>query len=138
MIKLTYLQGNTDILTVSLPEKVDPMVGREGATNDITLHDPKVSRIHARIVRRGNEVVIQDLHSRFGTFVNGVQVETTHVLLDGDRLRFGDIEMRITIAPWTYEEAQERTIDLQFCPNSECRRILNPDFQFCPHCGQSK
>lgn len=59
---------------------------REG--NDLQLPGSEVSREHAEIVRRGDDWVLVDRGSRYGTFVNGEQV-TEKVLTPGDRVRFG-------------------------------------------------
>lgn len=59
---------------------------REG--NDLQLPGSEVSRDHAEIARRGDDWVLVDRGSRYGTFVNGEQV-TEHTLKPGDRVRLG-------------------------------------------------
>ena len=59
---------------------------REG--NDLQLPGSEVSRDHAEIVQRGDDYVLIDRGSRYGTFVNGTQV-TEQVLRPGDRMRLG-------------------------------------------------
>ena len=51
-------------------------IGREGC--DITLADPDVSRRHARVTPRGDTVVVEDLGSTNGTFVNGERIAGAH------------------------------------------------------------
>lgn len=53
------------------------------------LPDRFVSRTHARIVRRNDVDVIEDLGSKQGTFVNGVRREEPTALGDGDRVEIG-------------------------------------------------
>jgi hypothetical protein len=55
---------------------------------DVTLTDPAVSRRHARILRRDDAWLIQDLGSTNGTFVNDEPV-TERALEDGDRITIG-------------------------------------------------
>ncbi len=63
-------------------------LGRD-ATCQIILEDPHVSRLHAEIfTRNGNEIVIRDLGSTNGIFVNGKKV-TEQSLLDGDKILVG-------------------------------------------------
>jgi sigma-B regulation protein RsbU (phosphoserine phosphatase) len=62
-------------------------IGRR-AENDLVLTPPEVSREHAEILSRGSDLVLRDLGSRVGTYVNGERV-TERVLAHGDRLRFG-------------------------------------------------
>ena len=38
---------------------------------DVVLNDPEVSRQHARLIRRGDEFLVQDLGSTNGTFLDG-------------------------------------------------------------------
>lgn len=59
---------------------------REG--NDLQLPGSEVSRDHAEIARRGDDWVLVDRGSRYGTFVNGDQV-TEQTLKPGDRVRLG-------------------------------------------------
>src|SRR5271167_3314440 len=52
------------------------------------LDDASVSRRHATVRRDGKNFIIEDLDSRFGTFVNGHRIRT-HCAVDGDRIQFG-------------------------------------------------
>jgi pSer/pThr/pTyr-binding forkhead associated (FHA) protein len=61
-------------------------VGRD-ETADITLDEPLVSRLHARIERRGEDYVVLDLGSTNHTKVNGEAV-TERALNHGDEVRF--------------------------------------------------
>jgi serine phosphatase RsbU (regulator of sigma subunit) len=63
------------------------LIGRRD-TNHLRLTGSEVSREHARIDREGDRWVLVDLSSRYGTFVNDVQV-TTHPLAVGDHVRLG-------------------------------------------------
>jgi hypothetical protein len=55
---------------------------------EVTLSDPAASRRHARIVRRDDAWLLQDLGSTNGTFVNDEPV-TERALEDGDRITIG-------------------------------------------------
>jgi len=55
----------------------------------VRLSGTDVSRDHAEIVRDGERYVIRDRGSRFGTFVNGVQVAGDRELKHGDTVRLG-------------------------------------------------
>jgi DNA-binding winged helix-turn-helix (wHTH) protein len=54
-----------------------------------------VSRRHARIFVSGDSATLEDLGSRNGTFLMGEAVGSLRTLSDGDRLRFGTVEMTI-------------------------------------------
>jgi DNA-binding winged helix-turn-helix (wHTH) protein len=54
---------------------------------------PSVSRHHARIVIVGQDVTIEDLESKNGTFVNGKRIARSCALSDGDQVRIGPQKM---------------------------------------------
>ena len=56
--------------------------------NSIVLDDMLVSRQHVRITADADGLVLEDLGSRNGTYVNGRRVERTH-LSEGDRIGIG-------------------------------------------------
>jgi hypothetical protein len=70
------------------------------AENDVQLADDKVSRHHAVIeLQDGGRVVLHDLDSRNGTFIDGVRLTGSRVLTGGERLRFGDEQLRVETSP---------------------------------------
>ena len=64
-------------------------VGTDAAQVTIKLSDPKVSRTHARIFRKGNSYYIEDLESKNGTFVNGRPIAGPETIEGGDYIRVG-------------------------------------------------
>src|SRR6185503_5441932 len=65
----------------------------------LSLDDPLVSRKHALLVVGPESVLIKDLGSRNGVVVNGTKIDTSRVLLDGDRIVIGSQEMTIMSRP---------------------------------------
>jgi two-component system, NtrC family, sensor kinase len=59
-----------------------------GTSNEVQLHDTEISREHAEIKRRGSALIIRDLGSSNGTFVNGQPVKE-HELKTGEQLQLG-------------------------------------------------
>ncbi len=57
--------------------------------NDVMLSDMFVSRTHATITKSGDDYVLEDNHSTYGTFVNGKKV-TRRALRYGDEIRVGN------------------------------------------------
>ena len=59
---------------------------------EIQLHDPFASSRHAKISRQGRTLVLEDLGSTNGTYLNGEPLGGPAPLHDGDRIRIGDSE----------------------------------------------
>lgn len=62
---------------------------------DVLLPDTLVSRMHARISVQGDSVVVEDLHSTNGVYVNGLKVGHSTVLCEGDRILIGTTEFSL-------------------------------------------
>ena len=77
---------------MALPEG-SLLVGRGPAASGLRLEERNVSRRHARFLRAGGLVLVEDLGSRNGTWVNGARVEGRRRLRAGDRIRIGDFEL---------------------------------------------
>jgi pSer/pThr/pTyr-binding forkhead associated (FHA) protein len=68
--------------------------------NTFQIADPSVSSRHCEILLRGAEVVVKDLNSTNGSFIEGQQISAETVLKPGQILRLGHIQMRLeTDAP---------------------------------------
>ncbi|HMJ37257.1 MAG TPA: FHA domain-containing protein [Baekduia sp.] len=67
------------------------VMGR-GDQAEIRLEDPFASSRHARLVRQGAVIVIEDLGSTNGTYLNEELLSGPQPLHPGDRVRIGDSE----------------------------------------------
>ena len=74
--------------------KVDKTTIGRVEDNIFQIAEPSVSSHHCEILLQGNEVVVRDLNSTNGTFINGEKI-TEKVLKPGQILRLGQIEMRL-------------------------------------------
>ena len=72
-------------------------IGRDEA-NTIHLAERNVSRRHARLVRRADQLVLEDLNSRNGIHINGTRVHGAVPLRVGDRIHVGDYELALVEA----------------------------------------
>ena len=79
---------------------IDAAVTRLGRSTsaDVHLEEPTVSRRHALVVQRGEDLVVLDDRSMNGTWVNGERVREA-VLRDGDVLELGAVRMRFVDVP---------------------------------------
>jgi hypothetical protein len=69
-------------------------IGRS-TSSDIPLDGTAVSRQHAAITMRERTLVLEDLGSRNGVFVNGVLIVQPLPLENGDRIRIGEHEIEV-------------------------------------------
>ncbi len=67
----------------------DHFVLGRGEGSDLVLADQGLSRKHCRVVRRGNDLLIEDLGSSNGTFVGGEPVHGLQPLPEGARIHLG-------------------------------------------------
>jgi pSer/pThr/pTyr-binding forkhead associated (FHA) protein len=86
-----------------------------GRVDDNAFHiaEPSVSSHHCELTLRGNDVLVKDLGSTNGTFINGERT-TEAVLKPGQILRLGSVEMRLETeagaAPAKKAMSQTRTV----------------------------
>jgi len=96
MAKLVILSegmtGRTHELTVD-----KTTVGRV-EDNTLQISEASVSSHHAEILLRGSDVVVKDLNSTNGTFINGEPISGEASLKPGQILRLGKIEIRLETA----------------------------------------
>ncbi|NOZ38128.1 MAG: AAA family ATPase, partial [Gammaproteobacteria bacterium] len=80
-------------------------IGRH-SDNDIVLKEPRISRLHAQIILNDNEIFIQDMDSKNGTF-NGAERIDLHALQLGDVISIASYEL--TFSPMQEVEREEIT-----------------------------
>lgn len=86
----------------------DVTIGRS-LDAEIRLEDEGVSRLHIRLARvAGGGVVLTDLDSTNGSYVNGARVHR-HELDDGDRIQVGSV----TILKFSYQDSLEEQFQQQ-------------------------
>ncbi len=85
-VKLTILGGPSDGLEVTL-SRWPVTFGREGDSS-VPMRDRWASRHHCELFESSGRLMIRDLASKHGTYVNG-EVVDEHELLPGDKLMVG-------------------------------------------------
>ena len=85
------------------------IIGR-GQNCDVVLDDGRVSRQHARLVVSDSAVMLCDLGSVNGTFVNGRRIRGEQSLAPGDRIRLGGSELELSSAEEELEERKRDTV----------------------------
>lgn len=69
-------------------------IGRVGGGADIEIDDPEVSRVHCSVEVRKESILLQDLRSKNGTFIDGERVFAAK-LDETSRFRIGSTVLRI-------------------------------------------
>ena len=86
------IQTEKGVRGVELPAAGSISIGRLSA-NDVVLDGSSVSRHHAVADCRDNALIVEDVGSRRGTYVNGVKIAEPTALKDGDEVLFGDVKV---------------------------------------------
>ena len=93
-VTTTEKDGSSSVQTF---DKTEVLIGRVKG-NDIVLGKSNISKRHSRIVVKDGKIILIDLKSTNGTFVNGEKITGPHVMQEGDKIFIGDftIEVRET------------------------------------------
>lgn len=69
------------------------VIGKKKEEVDLVLDDSSISRMHARILREGEDYYLEDINSTNGTFKNGLRLEPyeRRKLQEGDEILLGKI-----------------------------------------------
>jgi EAL domain-containing protein (putative c-di-GMP-specific phosphodiesterase class I) len=79
----------------SIPVSSSPfLVGRHGHAS-LTIPSGTVSGVHAELRIESGELIVKDLGSTNGTFVNGARLEGECVVHSGDLLQFAEVVFRV-------------------------------------------
>src|SRR5690349_2635719 len=92
MAKLVVLSAGMTGRTHEL--KVDKTTIGRVEDNTFQIAEPSVSSHHCEVLLKGADVVIKDLNSTNGTFINGEKISES-VLKVGQTLRLGQIELAL-------------------------------------------
>lgn len=106
-VKLIITQPDEPQREVVLTE-LPALIGRS-LSAEVRPNDRWVSREHCEIDELGGGLVIRDLHSRHGTFVNGLRIVET-ILLPGDDITIGTTHLLVS-EPNGTTRADERELD---------------------------
>ena len=71
-------------------------VGR-GDQNTLVIRDNSVSLAHCEILMYGPEIIVRDLDSSNGTFVEGIRLNKQSQAKSGQTIRFGTVEARLEL-----------------------------------------
>jgi hypothetical protein len=94
---LLFVSGRFQGTVFPLPGEGSLVLGRE-SDSELVLFEDLVSRRHAELVVKDGDVILRDLGSTNGTFVNGQRVKKARLAI-GDRVLVGSSLMKLVPAP---------------------------------------
>lgn len=92
-LALRFLSGRFQGGVVPIEASRPMLLGRQQGS-DLLLPEELVSRRHARLAYEGDELVLEDLGSTNGTYLNGVRVTRARVS-EGDRILVGQSILKV-------------------------------------------
>ncbi len=108
---LVHLEGaERSSRLVELPDGAEVTFGRSRAATVMVDHD-SVSRLHARIRRRGDDIEVEDLGSRNGTKVDGAKISQVTALSRGGEVSVGPATA--ILGAWAPATQRGRVVDLE-------------------------
>jgi pSer/pThr/pTyr-binding forkhead associated (FHA) protein len=110
-VRLKILQGSNKDREVKIPAP-KCLIGR-GDDCYLKPQSDAISRHHCAIITSENEVVVRDLNSRNGTFVNDERVGEEAVLLSGDILRVGPLQFELLIEQSPAKTKRPKVVDIK-------------------------
>ena len=118
---------------------VELVIGRHDG--DLVLQDPEVSRRHAVLRSSGGSVLVEDLDSTNGTFVNRERIRDPIVVGPGDEVRVGQTTLVIepdrraeeTIVSTPLRPDQIRSAGVRLTADAVAERVVETPTQPLPH-----
>jgi pSer/pThr/pTyr-binding forkhead associated (FHA) protein len=116
-------------LMKEVPLGSQPVTIGRSPDNDLAVDNPAVSNYHARVYYEGGRLVIEDLDSLNGTFVNDLRVERA-MLHDGDSIWIGKHHIKVdatadSVIPWdTGRKATAPKINETMVLDTKARRDM--------------
>ena len=89
-------------------DKEQLVIGR-GDKADLRLVDDGISRDHARILKEGDRMMLEDMGSTNGTYCNGARVSARQPLAEGDKILLGST----TILKFSYHDKLDEAFQRQ-------------------------
>ncbi|MBN2091974.1 FHA domain-containing protein [candidate division KSB1 bacterium] len=125
MAQLVCIEGMKTGLTLNI-EEGQSSLGR-GGDNDLVLPHPSISRKHALLKVADAKILVTDLESKNGTFINNNRLVDTDYLKPGDTIKFGEVSFTVKE---TLEEPPKSRSEQSLEVKLICQEGLEKGFEF--------
>lgn len=105
MAELIVLSGKHQGKKLTFPDR-EIVFGRDKSCN-ILLSSDQISRRHCMVKPSANGLLLVDLGSRNGTYVNDRLVDDEHLLRPGDVIRLGSLKFQVPKDPSAPQESDD-------------------------------
>lgn len=72
-------------------------IGRD-MHNDLVIDDPQISKYHAHVVLESEQLMIEDLESRNGVYLNGKKIHEKSILTNGALIKLGSTILKFEMS----------------------------------------
>jgi pSer/pThr/pTyr-binding forkhead associated (FHA) protein len=121
------LVGTSGDQTIDLKPGSTLVVGR-AVNSDVPIYDPTISRQHAQLSVQNGGVLVKDLGSSNGTFLNGSRI-TEAVAVPNDVVMFGKVSFYVReLSKTTADQPRSAGFPQPKAPQATIVRQLSPDF----------
>jgi pSer/pThr/pTyr-binding forkhead associated (FHA) protein len=104
------------------------LVGRDTSC-DLVVDRPMISGCHAQLARRDGQIVIKDLGSSNGTFVNSQRIDRETPIRDGDLIGLGSYSLILAVeAPHSFNLLAEKEVSREPGAAQPPPRVVGPRF----------
>ncbi len=121
MLKVTITEKGGTERVLFFEDEDEVSIGRL-QTNRVTLSKPNVSKRHAVLTVRDGRVLVEDLGSTNGTYVNGRRIMATREVGPQDRIYIGDFTIRARPVSSREEKSEPEIVVETPLPAEEQRR----------------
>ncbi|NLB45120.1 MAG: FHA domain-containing protein, partial [Clostridiaceae bacterium] len=94
-VVLAHIDANVISRKVTLQVQSTCIFGRSAQHGDVSIDDSQLSRQHCALSLDQDSVLVQDLQSTNGTYLNGVLVQGKRPLQPNDTIRIGGSTLQI-------------------------------------------
>jgi pSer/pThr/pTyr-binding forkhead associated (FHA) protein len=128
-VQLLVLEGAHQGLRITLPP-TQFVIGRDPECH-LRPASSDVSRFHCAIARLGQQVLVRDLNSRNGTFLNEERVTGTVKVNEGDTLKIGPLRLQfhVNLGPGSMTVRESSLSWLVRSPNDQENQALDPEHE---------